>query len=127
MEARDTVIFEMPPKMSQYYKAHHPEALNNLQWSPQCPVKMKQFSINYPDEGAALILPQKSQKSYGEFILEASHLDSKAQLYWFLNENYLGSTREIHQQTLPLEEGSYRLSVQDQNGEVETRNFEVVR
>lgn len=126
-EAQDTIIFEMPPKMSHYYKAHHPDALAQLPWSPQCPIKIKQFSINYPDEGAALILPKKSKNSMGEFILEASHLDSQARLYWFLNEDYLGVTREIHQQTLDLQPGSYRLSVQDQNGEVETRHFNVVR
>lgn len=125
-QSEPQVIFEMPPKMAYYFKQTHPHLSHTIPWSQQCPVKSADFEINFPDEGSQLILPKLSQGHSSEFILEASHQQMDAQLFWFLNGRYLGETREIHQQTLSLSPGRYELTIQNQSGDSRKRKFQVL-
>jgi len=58
-------------------------------------------------------------------VFEASHRRSQTQVHWHLDEQYLGSTREIHQMNLQPEVGKHRLLLIDEHGESVSTSFEI--
>ncbi|MDR2581119.1 MAG: penicillin-binding protein 1C [Fibromonadaceae bacterium] len=96
------------------------EALHN----PKCRAKREAtpFSITYPENGARLFLPSKDALSEMGFIAIAAHKQRDAELHWFLNGAFLGSTTSEHKIAVTVSTGEHRLGVQDSLGRyVETK------
>lgn len=124
-EARDSTIFQLPPKMSHYYQLN--QAKKILDWSTQCPIQKTNFQITYPDNHSKIILPKMLNNKTQGIYFDAQHHNEQEVLYWFINGKYLSSTVEIHQIEAYLDVGSHSLSVQDKDGNTQRRKFEVVR
>ena len=71
----------------------------------------------------AVILLAKSADA--GVVLEAAVSRPDAQLYWYLNEQYLGDTTQYHQRTERLSPGDYLLTVTDSEGGRSSRRFTV--
>jgi penicillin-binding protein 1C len=98
-------------KMGREPKA---ETLHN----PHCLAKKEeiQFSIIYPENGARLFLPSGDTLSAMGFVAVAAHKQREAELQWFLNGAFLGSTKGNHKMAVTVGSGEYRLGVQDTLG-----------
>ena len=59
-------------------------------------------------------------------LQEAVHLNSRAVIHWHLDEDFIGSTKDIHKMTLAPEPGMHTLTLVDENGEILERNFIVL-
>jgi len=90
------------------------ETLHN----PHCPAKKEeiQFSIVYPENGARLFLPSSDALSNMGFVAIAAHKQRDAELQWFLNGAFLGSTKGEHKMAVTVGSGEYRIGVQDSLG-----------
>jgi penicillin-binding protein 1C len=98
-------------KMGREPKA---ETLHN----PSCLAKKEeiQFSIIYPESGARLFLPSGDILNTMGFVAVAAHKQREAELQWFLNGAFLGSTKGSHKMAVTVGSGEYRLGVQDTLG-----------
>jgi len=90
------------------------ETLHN----PHCSAKKEdvQFSIVYPENGARLFLPGSDALSNMGFVAIAAHKQRDAELQWFLNGAFLGSTKDEHKMAVTVGSGEYRIGVQDSLG-----------
>jgi penicillin-binding protein 1C len=90
------------------------ETLHN----PRCPAKKTeiQFSIVYPENGTRLFLPSSDALSNMGFVAIAAHKQRDAELQWFLNGAFLGSTKGEHKMAVTVGSGEYRIGVQDTLG-----------
>jgi penicillin-binding protein 1C len=90
------------------------ETLHN----PHCLAKKEeiQFSIIYPENGARLFLPSGDTLSAMGFVAIAAHKQKEAELQWFLNGAFLGSTKGEHKMAVTVGSGEHRLGVQDTLG-----------
>ena len=59
-------------------------------------------------------------------VLEAVHRDRDAVLYWHLDDEYLGRTRDFHQLAIEAGRGSHRITIVDQAGRRATSEFEIL-
>ena len=59
-------------------------------------------------------------------MFEAAHREVATVIYWHLDEEYLGETRELHQMALAPTPGSHTLTLVDENGEILVREFAVL-
>jgi len=91
-----------------------PEPLHN----PLCPAKKEefQFSMVYPENGARLFLPSADALSSMGFVAIAAHKQRDAKLQWFLNGEFLGSTKGEHKMAVTVGNGEHRIGVQDTLG-----------
>ena len=62
----------------------------------------------------------------GRVVLQATHQVQGAELYWHINESYVGQTQDDHQMTIWLPAGNHLLTVMDKEGNKLTRAFEVI-
>ncbi len=83
-------------------------------------------AINYPQPGSKIFIPRELAGSTSQVVIEAAHQDMSAELFWHLNDEYIGSTQLDHKQSMSLPMGEYLVTVVDAKGNSSTRKFEVV-
>jgi penicillin-binding protein 1C len=71
-------------------------------------------------------VPIKLDGEQSMTVFEASHVDASQTIYWHLDDNYLGETKDIHQMELAPEIGEHIFTLIDENGYQVTRRFNVV-
>ncbi|MCC6815606.1 MAG: penicillin-binding protein 1C [Saprospiraceae bacterium] len=113
-------VFILPPLMAYYYKQHHINYKDPPPYSPNC-VKTNNHSINmmefiYPNPGTSIALPIDFDDKLNAVIFKAVHSNPKAEVFWFLDNDYLGSTRTRHEISCKPETGKHWLSISDQSG-----------
>ncbi len=65
---------------------------------------------------AKIILPRKTDGTQSELICNAAHNNPSVELFWHLDENFIGSTTDIHQITIIPTHGAHKLTLFDNLG-----------
>jgi penicillin-binding protein 1C len=60
-------------------------------------------------------------------VFEAAHWDPGTRVFWHLDGEYEGETRDIHQMALAPTPGPHVLTLVDESGESVTRRFQALR
>ena len=80
----------------------------------------------YPNKGAGIYLPTDLDQHQEELILEATHQDMNAKIFWHLNSKYIGFTEGFHTVSIPIQSGKHELRIVDQYGNFAVRKFDVI-
>ena len=83
------------------------------------------FAILYPTQGSVLTLARQLDGTPGSLVCKAVHTAPDTELFWHLDDSYLGSTTHIHQLTLQPPPGYHRLILVDPHGHTQTVEFVV--
>ncbi|KAA2536058.1 penicillin-binding protein 1C, partial [Alistipes onderdonkii] len=70
----------------------------------------------YPADGSIISLPRQLDGSPGSFVARVAHTNPATELFWHLDNIYLGSTRDIHQMTIAPIRGVHTITVVDTSG-----------
>lgn len=108
------VSFILPPAMEWYYRQNHPE------YSPASSGKRAGVPVMefiYPESGSTIHIPRQLDGSVKGIVLNLAHREASIPVYWYMDRDYIGQTRYIHQLTVTPESGKHTLTVTDQNGE----------
>ena len=120
--------FILPPDMAYYYRKNHSDYQELPPYRTDCNGNESKntMAILYPSSSVSLFLPKglNGKKNYP--IFKASHKDDKAKIFWHLDDDYIGSTEEIHEMKIKVLPGNHKISLVDINGNVVSRTFEVV-
>lgn len=117
--------FVLPPMIEHFYKPLHPEyrALPSLKQGPRTDPTTTMHFI-YPADGSIISLPRQLDGSPGSFVARVAHTNPVTELFWHLDNIYLGSTRDIHQMTIAPTRGVHTITVVDALGAMQ--NIEVI-
>ena len=120
--------FILPPGMEYYYRKSHPGYRTLPNWLPgsiqQNEIQM--LELIYPDDRLMVYLPKRNDGHKGEVIFQAAHRRPGATLFWHLDENFLGTTSEIHQMAASPSPGYHKLLIMDELGNSSSRTFKVL-
>ncbi len=122
--------FVLPPAMEVPYRRLHADYRPPPPFRPDCRAALgaegsASLSFVYPREGATLYVPLEMDGSLGRVVFEAAHRDSDARVFWHLDGEYAGETRDIHQLALAPRPGPHLLVLVDERGESVRRRFAV--
>jgi penicillin-binding protein 1C len=119
--------FILPPAMGAYYKFRDPF------YKPLPPLmdgcdedSRKPMQFIYPSGDKKLMIPAGQDGLPGEVVFEAAHQVPSTIIYWHLNEEYLGFTRDIHKMSLSPLPGEHYVILIDENGERVVTKIEVL-
>ena len=59
--------------------------------------------------------------------MQVIHRKKDAELYWDIDGEYYGKTKNVHEMSVHLQEGFHTLTVTDKTGVRHTRRFRVVK
>ncbi|MFK8037075.1 MAG: penicillin-binding protein 1C [Crocinitomicaceae bacterium] len=123
-EISDTNWFVLDPIVSHYYKQNHPNYDNIPPFSKKCQQSDQGIlAIIYPQDRTEVIIPKNFDQEYEKVVVEATHNNSEAQLFWHLDDVYVGLTVGKHQLSLDIKPGSHQLSILDEQGNQVTVQF----
>lgn len=114
--------FVLPPVMEHYYRqthsAYQSATLAAAQTAARVDVQPMHFI--YPTDGSVVSLPIQSDGTVTALNCSVAHNDPSAELFWHLDNSYLGSTKDIHQMSVQLSSGVHRITVIDSCGYEQT-------
>lgn len=118
--------FVLPPLQEYYYRTKHPS------YTPLPPIKdecttqnLRVMDLVYPSDGIKLYVPVELDGKQGEIVLEAVHNNPNANIFWHLNDKYIGYTNGIHQMGISPPKGEYKLTLVDTEGNEINSEFEI--
>jgi penicillin-binding protein 1C len=79
-----------------------------------------------PASKSQIYVPLELSGERGRVVFEATHRDDDAVIHWHLDDNYLGSTTQIHQLNANPPAGAHRLTLVDGSGARVSRRFSVI-
>jgi penicillin-binding protein 1C len=120
--------FVLPPLVEKYYKVNHPNYKVLPEYRPGCLAKIsdKAIAIIYPKPNSKIYVPIEIDGSKGRTVFEATHKNTSAKIFWHLDDEYIGETKEIHQIALNPPVGKHKLLLIDESGINVSLKFEVV-
>lgn len=119
--------FVLPPVQEYYYKTRHPEYLDLPAFAEGCGEdESLPIGLIYPKGDAKIFVPVDLDGRYEKVVLQATHRDHGATLYWHLDGDYLGETRVIHHMEINPAPGRYLLTITDVNGQSLFRYIEFI-
>jgi len=120
--------FVLPPVQEWYYRRNHPGYRQLPPFRNDCLTEDAQMALQliYPQQNARIYVPVELNGQRGKSVFEAAHRDVGAQIYWHLDDQYLGMTDQYHQMGLSPSPGKHRLTLVDHRGERLETNFIVL-
>ena len=129
LDAKSKAYLELPVTVAYYYKRSHPE------WSPVPPLSPGcrshpqdgAMDIVYPEPNELIYLPKDLNAAQQSLIVRVAHTRQQAKLYWYLDDNYKGETRDFHSYAFLPEAGDHVITVVDDAGYKLSRKVTILR
>lgn len=118
--------FVLPPLMGYYYKAKNPFYKPLPKFRSDC---LGENSISmafiYPKENNSIFLPKDFDGSTNDLVLQIAHSKPETTVFWYVDDIYMGSTKDIHELAIIPKQGKHLITVVDEFGNEAKRHFTI--
>ncbi|WP_449439139.1 hypothetical protein [Pedobacter steynii] len=120
--------FILPPSMEYYYKIKNSDYKELPPFKPGCGDAGNNFTMEmiYPRNYATVYIPIELDGTRGKIVLNATHRNAKARIYWHIDNDYVATTSNYHQLAVSPTPGKHILTLVDENGERLVQHFTVL-
>lgn len=120
--------FVLPSVIERYYKFNHPNYRLLPEYKPECLSRIsdRSMALLYPKAGSRIYVPVEINEETGRTIFEAAHRNAGTKIYWHLDDQFIGETKDIHQLALNPPMGKHKLTLVDENGVSVSVNIEIL-
>ncbi|WP_251623480.1 penicillin-binding protein 1C [Odoribacter lunatus] len=118
--------FILPPVQEWYYTKSHTDYRRLPPYRQDCFSPEENMDIIYPPQGARVFIPQDFGGTKSRIVCELAHRRPETEVYWHIDNQYVGMTQYIHQLELNLSVGNHLLTLIDASGNTLQRRFQVV-
>ncbi len=114
---RSEYYFALPPHMEYYYKQQHPEYIPMPEiTSSTTAVAEDTFHFIYPANGSIVAPAKQLDGTRGNIVCKIAHTSATAELFWHLDDSYIGSTTNVHNKPILPAPGYHTLTAVDSYG-----------
>ncbi|MBR9845220.1 MAG: penicillin-binding protein 1C [Algicola sp.] len=109
--------FVLSPLKAHYYKTKNPFYKPLPKLRSDCKGE-DQVTMNfiYPKLNNSVFLPKDFDGMTNDLILKIAHSKPESSVYWYVNEQYLGTTKDIHELAIIPKAGEHLITVVDEFG-----------
>lgn len=118
--------FVLPPLMAYYYKTKNPFYKSLPKYRSDC-LGVNSISIDfiYPKANNTIFLPKDFDEQTNDLILKIAHSKPESTVFWYVDETFVGSTKDIHELAVKPKQGKHIITVVDEFGNEAKRWFEI--
>jgi penicillin-binding protein 1C len=118
--------FVLPPLMAYYYKTKNPFYKSLPKFRNDC-LGENSISIEfiYPKENNSIFLPKDFDGQTNSLILKIAHSKPESTVFWYIDETFIESTKDIHEIAIIPKQGKHIITVVDEFGNEAKRGFEI--
>jgi penicillin-binding protein 1C len=120
--------FVLPPAMEYYYKIKNSEYKLLPAFKPGCGDEGNNYVMDmiYPKDYASIYVPVEFDGSRGKVVLNATHRNADAKIYWHIDGEYIATTKSYHQLAVSPPPGKHMLTLVDDKGERLVQTFTIL-
>lgn len=120
--------FILPPHVEYWYVNDNPQYKQLPDWVPNSTDAQSStdLSIVFPEPYAQVYIPINLDGTLGSMVLESVHRNSDASIYWDIDGEYIGETKNKHKISVRPSQGMHTLTITDSFGNRKIRQFEVL-
>ncbi|MBO6517800.1 MAG: penicillin-binding protein 1C [Bacteroidia bacterium] len=118
--------FVLPTAAENYYKIKHPDYSVLPDFKTGCQQSEEGLEILYPLRNSVIKVPKLLNSDKGHVIFEAVHRQEDAELFWYIDERFITTTKDIHQVNVQPKTGTHVLTITDGIGHKVKRQFRVI-
>lgn len=120
--------FILPPSMEYYYKIKNSDYKELPPFKPGCGDAGSNFVMEmiYPRNYATVYIPVELDGTRGKIVLNATHRNANAKIYWHIDNEYVATTKNYHQLAVSPTPGKHILTLVDEQGERLVQSFTVL-
>ncbi|WP_299162458.1 penicillin-binding protein 1C [uncultured Tenacibaculum sp.] len=124
---KNIVWFELPPLMAYYYQQKNANYKTLPSFRNDCiQIESTTMDFIFPSKKYSKVsLIRNENKKLNPVILKLMHANEGAKVYWYLNNKYIGTTQQYHEQSIKPKIGKYKITVIDDFGNEKIRFIEV--
>ena len=126
-EIRNEPWFVLPPAMEYFYRQRHPEYKVLPLFAPGCVIdkSIPAMEFIYPTQGVRIFIPRDQTGLLTRVIAEVAHRNPSKKIFWHLDNNYISTTRFIHQTEIFAGAGEHVVTAVDEDGNSIRCGFEI--
>lgn len=119
--------FVLPPVQEWYYVRSHGDYRKLPPYRSDCqPIFENVMEMIYPPKDTRVFIPREFGGKKGKVVFELAHRRSGVEVFWHIDDRYIGSTRYVHQMEIDVTEGVHVLTIVDATGNTLRQTFRVV-
>ncbi len=120
--------FVLPPVQEWYYSQKNPLYKKVPPYRSGCQHENMDRGMDfvYPKPNSIVYIPVQMDGSLGNMIAEVAHSTPGIQLFWHLDEAYLGATSGNHQMAIQPSPGNHVLTIVDEAGNMRSCQFSTI-
>jgi penicillin-binding protein 1C len=116
-QIQSKVWFSLPPVLEWYYKKKNADYAVVPPFRADCAQHSEQaLAFIYPKNGSLIYRARALDGQLQPIIFKVAHRNPDAELFWYLNNHFVGSTHRFHEFPIHAPEGKHRITVVDVNG-----------
>lgn len=119
--------FVLPPLMAHYYQQNNASYRVLPSYRSDCnKIENNTMDFVFPSKPRSkLSLTKNEEGKVTPVILKLMHTNTEANVYWYLNDVYIGKTQQYHEQAIKPKKGNYKITVIDDYGNEKIRLLEI--
>jgi penicillin-binding protein 1C len=119
--------FVLPPVWEWYYKTKDPNYKALPPFMTGCEEQQQNMEIIYPNNLKELSLAKNIDGTTGKLVFEVAHRSPETEIFWHIDQQFVATTNHFHQIEVEPEIGQHILTIVDENGEMITKSFIVMK
>lgn len=130
--------FVLPPDQAHYYQQTNASYHPLPEWRADCKTngvgidiagaknQENPISLIYPRSNTQIYIPRELSGKQGRTIFRALHRKPDTQIFWHLDNQFLGTTQAFHEQAIVASLGKHKLVLVDESGNRVEQAFRVL-
>ena len=114
---KTTSWFVLPPLQEYYFKNKNPFYKPLPPFRNDCAeTSAIHMEFIYPNQQNTIFLPKDFDGNTNDLILKVAHSKPDLTLYWYINDAFIGQTKDIHDIAVLPQQGDHTITVVDELG-----------
>ncbi|GHV65437.1 penicillin-binding protein 1C [Bacteroidia bacterium] len=121
--------FVLPPVQEWYYSRVNPTYRRLPPFRADCTAgadsRVSPMEMIYPRRGTKVFIPRDFGGEKGRVVFDLAHHAPQTEVFWHIDENYMGMTKDVHQLAFDIPRGWHELHIFDSDGNTLRQRFRV--
>jgi penicillin-binding protein 1C len=120
--------FVLPPVMEWYYKNNHADYQQLPPFRADCAGNQTpSMDFIYPKTNCKIYLTKNFNSEIQPVILKIAHSNRETNLFWYVDNQFVGTTKTFHEMPISPTTGFHYITVVDEFGNEIKRKIEIIR
>ena len=109
--------FTLPPVMSYYYARSNPSYQTLPDYRADCvPATDDVMRFIKPKHNTTITLTKNVKGEQNSAVFEIAHIKSDTEVYWYMDDEFLGATKNFHELAISGKKGKRLITAVDEDG-----------